>query len=416
MPRERARRFFASLSLWERWALVAWSVLLLTVCIRAAVWPEAHSVYPIFALASQKWLAGQNIYLQTKYDVYRYSPLVAAALTPLGLLPMGLGGVLWRLFGAGVYLAALAWWGRSMIAGPDAPVGDRGAKRTSLAVFLLLVLPLSLDNLNNGQSNVLMIGLVMLGILACGSKRWNLAAACLAVACLFKIYPLAVAMLLAAVYPRRFTGRFIVVLAAGLLLPFLLQRPAYVAEQYTSWIAYLQQDERQSKVLELWYRDVRLLGRVCGIPLSAGIYALIQLAAGASIAAVCLAARRQSWPFPRLATLLLGLGCCWMTAFGVAAETSTYMIMAPIASWLVVAAWRSPRLHFSRWSCSGIYLLFVAARAAGSHPDHRRYSMVAQPAASLLLFLLLMGTALRQLRAGRSATEPQGDTISAKAA
>jgi hypothetical protein len=416
MRLESARRLFASLSKWERAALLAWCVLLLTVGIRAAIWPEAHSVYPIFALASEKWRTGQDLYLQTKYDVYRYSPLVAAALVPLGLLPMSLGGVVWRFLGAGVYLAALSWWGRTMMARQDLSAADQGTKRTWLAVFFLLVLPLSLDNLNNGQSNVLMIGLVMLGVLACGSERWVLAAMCLAAACLFKIYPLAVALLLAAVYPRRFTGRFVLLLAVGLLLPFLLQRPAYVAEQYASWMAYLKQDERQSKVLELWYRDVRLLSRVCGMPLAAGVYALIQLAAGGCIAAVCLAARRQGWPHRRLAPLLFGLGCCWMTVFGVAAETSTYMIMAPIAAWLVVEAWHQSRPPWVRGLYLGMYLLFAVGRAAGSYPDYRRYSMVVQPGTSLLLFLVLLATALRQLRAGRSAAQSQVGSIPAQAA
>jgi hypothetical protein len=416
MPLERARRFFAFLSRWERAALLAWGLLLLTVCFRAAIWPEAHSVYPIFALASEKWLASQDLYLQTKYDVYRYSPLVAAALVPLGLLPMSMGGVLWRLLGAGVYLAALGWWGRTMMPRPDSSAPDQNTKRKWLAIFFLLVLPLSLDNLNNGQSNVLMIGLVMFGVLACGTERWNVAAMCLAAACLFKIYPLAVAMLLAGVYPRRFPVRFVLMLAVGLVVPFLLQRPGYVAEQYASWVSYLQTDDRQSKVLELWYRDVRLLSRLCGMPLAAGVYALIQLAAGGCIAAVCLAARRQGWPHRRLAPLLFGLSCCWMTVFGVAAETATYMIMAPIASWLVVEAWRQSRPHWFRGLYLGIYLLFVLARAAGSYPDYRRYSMVVQPGTSLLLFLVLLVTALQQLRAGRRTSASLENSFPAQAA
>src|SRR5262245_11143371 len=163
MPLESGRRFLVSLNRWEKLALAAWSVLLLFVCCRTAFWPEAHSVYPIFALASQKWRAGHNLYILTKYDVYRYSPLVAAAFVPLGLLPGWLGGVLWRLLSAGVYLGALTWWGRAMMR-PAALVrlaerdvqGAAITDKTWLALLLLLVIPLSLDNLNNGQSNVLM--------------------------------------------------------------------------------------------------------------------------------------------------------------------------------------------------------------------------------------------------------------------
>jgi hypothetical protein len=205
------------------------------------------------------------------------------------------------------------------------------------------------------------------------------------------------------VYPGRFAPRFIIALAAGLLLPFVLQRPSYVLEQYVTWIKYLRGDSRQGENLELWYRDLRLLARVCGAPLASETYALIQSAAGACIAGVCLTARRAGWPHAKIAPVLLGLGCCWMTGFGVAAETSTYMILAPVAAWCVVDAWQRRRSLVARLGSIGIYLLFGLARAAGSLPDTRRISMVMQPGTSILLFLILLSTAIWQLRARRPA-------------
>jgi hypothetical protein len=397
MPRESFRHWLAALTRWEKITLAAWGLLLAVVGVRAAFWPEAHSVYPIFALASQKWLAGQNLYVLTQYDVYRYSPIVAVSLVPLGLLPLGLAGVLWRLLGAGIYVAALLWWGRTLMRASLMPSAEPKADRNWLAMLLLLVLPLSLDNLNNGQSNVLMIGLVMMSVLACGSSLWNLAAICAAGACLLKVYPLAAAMLLSVLYPRRFTYRFVAELAVGVLLPFAFQNSTYVLDQYGSWIEHLRMDDRRGLHPELWYRDVRLLASLCGLQLSASTYALIQTATGAIIAALCLAARRQKWPFHRVAPLFLGLACCWMTAFGAAAETSTYMIMAPIAAWCVVDTWRRHRPALERFTYLGLYLFFGLARAAGSYPDTRRISMIAQPAAALVLFAILIAAALRQL-------------------
>jgi hypothetical protein len=409
-------QWFSKLTRWERLTLASWGLLLAIVCIRAAFWPFAHSVFPIFALASQKWLAAETLYARTNLDVvfsstgldvYRYSPIVAVSFVSLGYLPLGLGGVIWRLLGCGVYVFALLWWGRSLMRSNPASKNDENADRNWLAIFLLLVLPLSLDNLNNGQSNVLMIGLVMVSVLACGASRWNLAAVCAAAACLLKVYPLASAMLLAVVYSRRFTLRFLLALAIGILLPFALQRPDYVVEQYRTWIEHLRTDNRQGLHVELWYRDLRLLADLCGMPLSALTYALIQLTAGAAIALLCLAARRRRWPHHRLAPLLFGLACCWMTAFGVAAETSTYMIMAPIAAWCVVDAWRQHRPTLERIIYLAIYLLFGLARAAGSEPRTRFISMVAQPTVALILFALIYGGALWQLRrhpAGESET------------
>src|SRR5262249_28159203 len=238
MPLDPVRRFAASLTRWEKAALASWGLMLTLVCVRTAIWPKTHTVYPIFALASQNWLAGASLYGQTPYDIYRYSPLVAAAFVPLGFLPLWLGGVCWRLLEAGVYATALTWWCRSMSAadsrsnpipnhrgfGIECEFGQdqKSLDRNWLAVFLLLLLPLSADNLNNGQSNLLMIGLVVLGIVACSAERWNLAGACAAAACLLKIYPVVIAMLLSVTHPRRFAPRFVIALAAGILLPFLL--------------------------------------------------------------------------------------------------------------------------------------------------------------------------------------------------
>src|SRR5262249_54068885 len=192
MPLDPVRRFAASLTRWEKAALASWGLMLTLVCVRTAIWPKTHTVYPIFALASQNWLAGASLYGQTPYDIYRYSPLVAAAFVPLGFLPLWLGGVCWRLLEAGVYATALLWWFRSMTAEDLSPNlkgpgfwfqhPSKRHDRNGPAIFFLLVLPLSLDNLNNGQSNLLMIGLVVLAIVACGAERWNLAGACAAAA------------------------------------------------------------------------------------------------------------------------------------------------------------------------------------------------------------------------------------------
>src|SRR5262249_9785489 len=149
-------------------------------------------------------------------------------------------------------------------------------KRGQLAALFLLIVPLSVGSLNNGQSNPLVIGLLLAGVAAVAGERWWLASACVALACLFKLYPVAVGLLLAVVYPRRFAGRFAVALVLGLALPFPLQRPGYVAAQYAGWLDHLRRDDRTILPLALWYRDLRLLCHVWGIPLSAKGYVLVQ--------------------------------------------------------------------------------------------------------------------------------------------
>src|SRR5262249_8060013 len=149
-------------------------------------------------------------------EPYRYSPLVTVLFVPFSLLPDALGGVLWRLLNAAVYLGGMAWWAR---------VGLPGRlTRHQRAVLFLLTVPLAGGRLNNGQSHALVIGLLFCAVAGVNTGRWSLAALCAALAALLKVYPVAVALLLAVAAPRRFGGRFGAALALGLALPFLFQQ------------------------------------------------------------------------------------------------------------------------------------------------------------------------------------------------
>src|SRR5436305_6426318 len=124
------------------------------------------------------------------------------------------------------------------------PAGSRRPPWTAahFGVLFLLVLPLSAGNVNNGQSNVLVMGLILAALAGAAEGRWNLASACIAAACLFKVYPIAVGLLLVVIYPRPLAGRLALALAAGIALPLLLQRPAYAADQYAGWLHHVQGD------------------------------------------------------------------------------------------------------------------------------------------------------------------------------
>jgi len=380
---------------WQRAAAVAWLAVLLVVVGRVLLRPGKQSVYPTYARAAVCWRLGEPVYCLTDLDkvscnAFRYSPLAAAVLVPLGLLPERLGEVLWRLLNAGILLGAVAWWTRAGLP-RRLPPGPRAA------VFLLL-LPLAVGNLNNGQSNPLVLGLLLLTVTAAARRRWNVAALCTALACLFKIYPIAVGLLLAVTYPRHFAGRLFLFLALGLGLPFLLQRPAYVAEQYADWVCYLQRDNRHDWAAELGYRDLTLLCRVYLAPLSAGAYTAIQLATAAGAAGLCLAARRAGWLRRRLLTGLLALGCCWMTVFGAATESATYLLLAPSLAWALTEALTVPAARLRRGALLGSYALFLLTQLACWFPGaaQRVQSLGPQPAAALLLLAVLLAGWRRQ--------------------
>ncbi len=110
-----------------------------------------------------------------------------------------------------------------------------------------------------GQANMMMLGAILLSLGAAAEGRWNRSAAWLAWATLIKGYPLALAMLLAALWPKRFPFRFAASLVIGLLLPFLAQQPSLVAMQYASWFTHLRDStgilhERPGRSTICWKR------------------------------------------------------------------------------------------------------------------------------------------------------------------
>jgi hypothetical protein len=368
--------------------------------------PHTKSVYPIFAAAARCWVAGGDCYgeLAPGLDRFRYSPAVAALLVPFSVLPDSLGGALWRLLNAGVYLGALAWWVRVVLP-PSLTAGQRAA-------LFLLVVPLSVGSLNNGQSNALVIGLLLAALAAAKTDRWNLAAGCVVLACLFKVYPIAVGLLLAVVYPRRMAVRLVAALAVGLALPFGFQQFAFVAGQYASWLHHLQIFDRQVLRTELWYRDLRLVFHTWLITLDTRTYQAVELLGAAAAAGICMAARRAGWPRDRLLVVLFALGCCWMTVLGPATESCTYILLAPSLAWALLDAWARP-FGPARGLMLASNGLFVVCQMAVWFPISRQvHTLGLQPLAGLLCLAGILVPLLPIHRLRASALRLAGKSVS----
>ena len=369
---------------WFRFALMVWAAVFLGISVRIIVDRPGHrSVFAIYAEAAQRWRGGTDLYPEevrdTAFPLFRYSPPVAAALTPFTFGPLAFNEIAWRLLTGGLLLTALLRWVWVVL--------PRALSANEIGVWLLLVLALTASNWNNGQSNPLVLALLLAGTAAVIESRWNLAAACLAIACLFKVYPIALGLLLALLHPRRFLPRLVFALAVGLALPFLLQEPSYVARQYALWFDYLLREDRTSWNIQFGNTDFQLLYRVWIGPLDTQAYRAIELVMGIVMAVMCLAARGLGWSEPRQIAFLLGLACIWMTAFGPATESATYMLLAPTAAYAVLEM----RVDRDRRVQSVLnllpYLLLLSVQISGWVPGLiRAYNKLGpQPLAALLL-------------------------------
>ncbi len=396
----RSQRFF-------RCTLAVWATLLVFMCVRSAVQPQRATVWPIFAHAGQNWLHGADLYddhyLWIDLDQYRYSPLVTTFFVPLSLLHLSAGNVLWRLVNMAAFFAGVVAFCRIVY-----PGSERLSWLGAACIGWLLV-PLSLSSLNNGQANPLLIGALLLAAVAVYQERWNWAAIALAVAILLKIYPVAIAMLLLLVYPRQLGWRLTVVLALGLLVPFCLQNPAYVYDQYRQWFAYLLDEDRSTRLITESYRDFWILVRWADIPLPHRAYVALQLTVAAAIAGVVLFGRLRGWPARDLLRRLLDLGCCWIIVFGPATENCTFILIAPTLALAVWEAYATGRPLWTRWLLAAIVGIFVGSTLVTALPDGRNWVYPLNPLAALLLFgerLASLRTAQRVPRDDRLAVGP----------
>jgi hypothetical protein len=388
MQREAAAEPATHAMRFARLVVGAWALVLAVVCVRTLVQPRLHSTYPIFIGAARNWLAGEDLYYKSKVpkgglDDFRYSPVSAVLLTPLAVFPDNIGGVLWRLLNAAALAGGMLWCCRSLF--------PQALNRNQRLLLFLLVLPLAAGNFNNGQSNPLVLGLVLCTVAAAAECRWNTAAVCIAVASLLKIYPIGIGLVLVVLYPRQFFSRFTVALCAGLILPFLLQHPDYVRTQYAEWVVCLTGDDRHARPLAGCYRDFQLLCRLYLAQLGPAVYRIVEITAGALVAGLCLAARRADWPRIRLLNFALALGCCWMTVFGPATESATYMLLAPSLSYTLIEAWTGSQGAWMYRLLAANYGVFVIAQMEGCFggPGMLRPHGV-QPLAGLLFAVLLL--------------------------
>jgi hypothetical protein len=226
----------------------------------------------------------------------------------------------------------------------------------------------------------------LLAAMAASSReRWTLAAFCIGLATALKLYPVAVGLLLMAAYPRRFALRLLLVVGFLALLPFFLQNPNYVADQYVHWFERLGHNDRKFWPLEAAYRDLWLLFRVTHLPLPPVAYLGIQLLSAAGCAVLCVAGRLRNLPRTEVLLGVFALGSCWMMLCGPATESCTYVLLSPVLAWAVLRSSHQPRLPLRLLPRLAFGLLLAAVLAGALPGTARVHGLGLQPLGALLL-------------------------------
>jgi hypothetical protein len=402
-----------------------WLAVILGVTIRGIAAPHQNSVFLVFRDAGHAWLAGQPLY--SHVGKYLYSPLAAAWFAPFALIPDWAASALWHLAtGLAYFLAAVCWFRRYESSSqircdielPSAENKASSGRLSSTAptgLGLLLLLPLSIGNLNNGQASPLIIALLLCGCLATLDEHWTLAAGCISVATFFKVYPLAIGLLLAVIDPRKLSWRLILGVVIFGILSLVLQRPDYVVHQYGDWWRSLGADQRRvSTELGSW-RDAWLLLRIVHVPITVGAYAVLQAATALAAAIFCWW-RSKIWNRAAVIWSVFSIGCLWITLFGPSTELATYIFLAaPVAfacsQALISVIQKRPRLGWFQFLPIAAYGLLLLAEALNAWVPvirQNNYLHAIQPVAALLfLGFILRWNALESQPADTGVASPE---------
>jgi len=365
----------------RRWTTIAallWAVALVALLLRAALHPARPNSLATYLTGGEAWLHAQPLY--TNWRGFVYPPVVGWFFSLLAHLPLALAAVSWHALAAGVFLLGLVALLRSGVF-HRIPPEARG-------IVAIAVLPLSIGNMDNAQANPLVAGLMMLSVAATQSGAWTLAAVAIGIAATFKIYPVALALLLILVRPRQLSWRILLVLGLLAAQPYLVQNPQYVSGQYHAWLASRLADDRfhypmKDAPLDLWY----LLVRICALPLSERLYTATQCLAGAALAVLVLVRIHRKVATQDILASLYLLVSVWMLLLGPATENQTYIILAPAACLLTVEAFSRPGLPLVRVFAATGFSLLILAVARNSLMPHLKSPgfMAIQPVGALLL-------------------------------
>jgi hypothetical protein len=356
---------------------VLWGAVLIVLLVRAGLHPERATSMSTYLTGGAAWGARGALY--TNWRGFVYPPVVACFFSALNRLPLWVVAVLWRgitagglLFGMGALLRAGIY---------------RRIPASRYGYVFIGLLPLSVGNLDNAQANPLIAGVMMLAVAAFQWEAWGLCAFAAAVATMFKIYPVALALLLCLLRPREISWRFAGWMAVGALLPFAMADWHYAAGQYHAWIQTRLADNRfeypmKDAPLDLWY----LLVRLGNLPVSERVYTGVQVLGGVAIAGWVMAESRRGRDRRDILGMLYLLVSVWMLLLGPATENQTYVVLAPTACIAVVEGWEWAS-RAGRCLVLAGFAMLVAAVARNSLMPHLKGPgfMALQPVGAILL-------------------------------
>jgi hypothetical protein len=209
---------------------------------------------------------------------------------------------------------------------------------------------------------------MLLGAADLVEKRWWRSAFFFAAAVWVKLTPMVVALLFAALWPRRLGPKLLAALLVLGLVPFLSRPPAMVWGHYCDWVGHLSQtgSERWPGFRDAWTVWIVVChlfeGKTGAVylldPLNSTVYRAVQLMAAAGVLGWCLLQKRAGIPSRQLVLSAFAAGCAWLMLFGPSIEHATFVFLAPVLAWAMLDRTGDPANRPLAWA-AGLLILFL---------------------------------------------------------
>lgn len=315
-------RFFTP----NKWAWLLWLLFIVLVAAKRGFDPADHSnVFWIYRGGAMHWLQAIPLYDGSGHG-FIYLPQSAALFTPFALLPETLSGVLWRLVNTGTF--AFGVFGLSRLA------IHRHHQQLFLPVTIVAIL-MSVSAAKLGQMTLILTGMIMLAVVDLSAKSWWRAAGWIVASFAFKPVSIVMMLLVSVLYPRTIVP-FIAFLGLLVLIPFVMQDPDYVWEQYRASVTMLQQVATKGESYADPFAQIFWMMRGFGVTTPESVQFVMRVSFAGLTLALCWWLRDRQHPHT-FCIYLFTFSTCYLLLFNPRTENNTYAMIGPAIG--IFTAW-----------------------------------------------------------------------------
>gem|GEM_PF-1622055 len=305
----------------KAWGL--WGLLIFTAIMSSVASHFHRSVIYAYRSGALNWLHGFPLYDATGKG-FIYFPQAAILYIPFALLSPPLNMIVWCFVSVGFF------------AGGILKLLEFLPEKQRASFFLVMTAvaaPIAFSDARNGQMNLIMLALLCFTANSLGKFRWNEATFLMVLAVALKPLSLILIFPFLLIYPS-LIGRFIIGMGALWGIPFFLQSPHYVWQQY---MAMFQMLETASQVGTLdathWAQLFNVLAQ-CHWFLSPTAQSVWRWGALGLLCGVSYYCRKNRGPLEAPFWILL-LAVNYLLLFNPRTENNTYAILAPFIGYFM---------------------------------------------------------------------------------